>query len=127
MLMRRAALFLALVLTAGCTSEAAKQQQAARTAASWAAASEMVLRQWADGHTTDPFTRKALERADRDLEQTRNDIAPYAVAAVDAARAQLSAARTDVERHDQGSVRRHAGTLAEIADELRHAAREEQP
>jgi hypothetical protein len=125
--MRRAALVVALVLAAGCTSEASKQQQAAQTAASWAAACGMALRQWADGHTTDPFTRKALERADRDLAKTRNDVAPYALAAVDAARAQLSAARADIERHNQVSVREHAGSLADIAEQLRHAAGEKQP
>jgi hypothetical protein len=125
--MRSGALFLTLLVAAGCASQGSKQREAAQTAASWAAASEMTLRHWADGHVTAPFARKALERADDDLEKTRKDVAPYAAAAVDAVRQQLAAALADVERNDRNRATERAGALAGIAAELRHAAGEDRP
>src|SRR5512144_1379041 len=113
--MRLAALVLALLAVTACTSEASRQHTAAQTAASWAAASEMALRQWADGRTTTPFTRKALERADQDLAATRQNVPAYAAAAVDAARAELAAAQRDVEHDDRSGGRQRAGALAGIA------------
>ncbi len=85
----------------------------------------MALRQWADGHTTAPFTRKALERADEDLQKTRQDVPSYAAAAVDDARRQLAAAKRDIERNDRNGGKERAGALAEIAAELRHASGEQ--
>lgn len=126
-LMRHAALVLALLAVTACTSEASKQHKAAQTAASWAAASDMALRQWSDGRTTAPFTRKTLERADQDLAAARQDVPSYAAAAVDAARAELAAAQRDIEHDDRNGGRQRAGALAGIAAQLRHAANEDEP
>jgi hypothetical protein len=125
--MRHAALLLVLLAGAGCASQDSKQHEAAQKAASWTAAAQMTMQQWADGHTTAPFTRTALERAGRDLETLRQEVPPYAAAAVEAARAQLTAARDDVQRNDRGGARQRAGALGDICAQLRHAAGEDQP